>query len=129
MAFAGKSVLLAVNKMQSNISREAEPLLFSLSHNISLQLSNSWVEEEIPLFTPTPLTCFLKRTTYNALKKKSIVGVRETHMFFFSRLIMDSTALKSMNSGRETASQQAQYCTGQILCLQPPFQKASGHAD
>ena len=63
-----------------------------LSHNISLQLSNSeggggnsYVRthsSQMPFFF---------------FKEKSIVGARETQMFFFSWVIMDSIALKSVD--------------------------------
>ena len=44
------------------------------------------------MFAPTPLKCL-----FFFFKEKSIVGARETQMFFFSWVIMDSIALKSVD--------------------------------
>lgn len=72
---------------------KAETLTVFLSHNISLQLSNSEGGGGNLCSVPTPLKCLF----FFFFKEKSIVGARQTQIFFFSWVIMDSIALKSMD--------------------------------
>lgn len=74
------------------MARKVETLTVFLSHNIGLQLSNSEGGEGIPMFAPTPLKCLV------FLKRNLLLGQgRLRFFFFFSWVIMDSIALKSVD--------------------------------